>query len=186
MRTFVAFEISNSLKERLADLQARLRKFVPNLKFTLPHQLHLTLKFLGEIEEAELPDLKSALESIAARHKPFDLHPKHLGTFGRPTNITVLWLGLTDPSNGLHQLHADLEFALSRLGHPPEERPFKPHLTLARNKNPNLSRNIRRALDAEPQFKSAAEHVTKLTLYQSVLKADAAVHTALSSHRLMP
>lgn len=179
MRTFIAIDISDELKSKLADLQARIRKSVPNLKFTAPHQLHLTLKFLGEIDESQLPDITAVVEALAARRPPFEVVPKTLGTFGRPTNITVMWLGLTDPSNILHALHADLERSLAPLGFPPEERPFKAHLTLARNKNPNLSKHILKALESEPPFKAVAERVETVTLYESKLESTGAVYRAI-------
>lgn len=194
MRTFIAIDASEALRLRLSETQSRIRKAVPNLKFVPDHQLHLTLKFLGDMDaepngsdsgNGPLGELMRQLASVSRGRGPFEIVPRELGTFGPRGSVSVLWAGFSDPSGELHRLHSDLEWGLSQIGFPPEDRPFKPHLTLARSKNPNLSRHILKALAGEPPFRLAPMRVTSMTLYESTLRPEGPVHTVLASYEFV-
>lgn len=194
MRTFIAIDTSEGLRLRLSETQTRIRKAVPNLRFVAEHQLHMTLKFLGDIDaepyasaatNGPLGELMRQLASVAQGRGQFEIVPRELGTFGPRGSVSVLWVGFSDPSGELHRLHADLEWGLSQIGFPPEDRPFKPHLTLARNKNPNLSRHILKAMDVEPPLRCVPMQVTAMTLYESVLRPEGPEHTVLERYEFV-
>lgn len=184
MRTFIAIDFSEGIKARLVELQNRIRSQVPSLSWVKPEQLHLTLKFLGEIDESVAPTVGNAIGEVTARVSPLDLTLKGAGTFGPRDSASVIWVGIKDTGQTLYKLQADLEAALEPLGFPREERPFKPHLTLARNKNPRQSQQVRKQVDREANFAGGCEHVESLTFYQSVLGRDGPVYSVLSTHPL--
>lgn len=184
MRTFIAIDFSEGIKARLIALQDRIRSQVPSLSWVKPEQLHLTLKFLGEIDETVVSTVGDAISQVTANFGPFDLSLKGAGTFGHRDSASVIWVGIKDTGQTLYKLQADLESALEPLGFPREDRPFKPHLTLARNKNPRQSQQVRKQVDAEADFAGGCEHVESLTFYQSVLSRAGPAYSVLSTHPL--
>jgi RNA 2',3'-cyclic 3'-phosphodiesterase len=131
MRTFVALNLSATERGRLhASLEPLRQRDLP-VRWTDVDALHLTLKFLGEIEGAEVARIDDALRPIAARHTAVPLHVGGLGAFPSLRRASILWLAVA-PEPGLMSLQTDLELACSRLGYAREQRPFRPHLTVAR------------------------------------------------------
>jgi len=98
--------------------------------------LHLTLKFLGDIPAALIPDITHAMQSIAMEHAPFNIPARGLGCFPTPVRPRVLWMGLVDTEHALTSLQQHLDAALVGHGIPCESKPFHPHLTLARIRKP--------------------------------------------------
>lgn len=184
MRTFIAIDLSEGIKARLVELQDRIRSQVPSLSWVKPEQLHLTLKFLGEIDGSVVSTIGDAISDVTAGFSPFDLTLKGAGTFGPRDSASVVWVGIKDTGQTLYKLQADLASALEPLGFPREERPFKPHLTLARNKNPRQSQQVRKQVDAEANFADGCEHVESLTFYHSVLGREGPVYSVRSTHPL--
>ncbi len=139
MRTFIAIEIPAAIKMELAKLQAELRRTGADVGWTNPDNIHLTLRFLGEIEEARLTGLKQLCVEIAAEFQPFTLRLKDTGYFPNFKQPRVLWAGLAGEISIAQELQRRLEAGLTALGFDPEDKPFKPHLTIGRVKS---SKNI--------------------------------------------
>jgi 2'-5' RNA ligase len=143
-----------------------------------PEGVHVTLRFLGEVAERRLPELSAAWRAAAAAGRPAELTATGLGTFpprGRPR---VLWVGLHDGSGGnLAALAGLLEQAAREAGFPPEERPFAPHLTLARAGAGEAPRRPAAEIGALGSF-----HAAEVTLYRSLPGRGGAVHTPLERY----
>lgn len=182
MRLFLALELPDPLRDALAALQGRLREAEPGWRWVRPQGLHLTLRFLGEVEPARLPDLAARWERAAASGTPTAVEAAGLGTFpprGRPR---VLWIGLRDLGGGrLAALAASLEQEARSAGFPAEDRPFAPHLTLARAAAQGRPRRPEVEVPSLGTFR--ARH---LTLFRSVPGRGGAVHTALARYPLGP
>lgn len=129
MRLFIAIELPDKIKRKLAGL----RRDIPGVRWVPQEQLHLTLLFLGELEEERLELLCTALERIAA--VPFNLRLTRPGCFPRAGNPRVLWFGV-DAQPALERLAQRVKTAVASCGIAVEERPFCAHITLARIRQP--------------------------------------------------
>ncbi len=185
MRTFLAIDLDHKIRERIAALQAKLKSRCPKLSWVKPERMHLTLKFLGEIDEAQVGPIKQALDGVAAQCRPFDITFYGLGVFPPRGHVNVLWLGIEDASGGLKSCWKSCEDALASLGLPREDRPFSAHLTLARNKNPRLSSDVRRLLHDPPPFEPQTQRVKGLTFYHSTLTSEGPIHEVLGRHAFL-
>ena len=134
MRTFIAIDIPEPLKEKLRALQAEMKRFNAPVRWVTADGLHLTLKFLGEVSEAKLPSLCDPLTDIARSSTPFAIYLERLGTFPREQTPRVIWVGARSDGDGLARLARSVENAMTAQGFPAEERGFNPHLTLGRVK----------------------------------------------------
>ena len=136
IRAFIAVELSDEAKAVLANAVAFLAGQVPAgaVKWVLPNQMHLTLRFLGNTPLEILEDLGAALDGVAARHEPFVFTLDALGCFPNERRPRVIWVGVKGDVARATALRNDLEDALRPLGWEPEGRSFQPHLTLGRVK----------------------------------------------------
>jgi 2'-5' RNA ligase len=135
-RTFLAIELAEEARAYLERELQKLRSSLPQVSWTDPAGLHLTLAFLGELDDQRLAQAAEAGMEAASQHKPFTLRIAELGTFGPPHQPRVIWTGIAGNLTRLLALHATLAASLTSRGFPAEERPYSPHLTLARLKTP--------------------------------------------------
>lgn len=188
IRTFVAIELDAPLRKALAQLQTDLRSLLQKtmgpevrIQWVRPESVHLTLKFLGDIPEARIPEIQTALARVAGAHAGCTVDVGGLGAFPDARAPRVLWVGLSGQVEGVTRLAAAVERALEVLGFAPEPKPFNPHLTLARIKE--RSRDIGRALDAGRMLERASSigtvTVKAIALMKSELKPSGAVYTKL-------
>lgn len=178
MRLFLALELPEPLRAALQALQARLRQAEAGWRWVRPESVHLTLRFLGEVDPGRLPELSARWGRAATSGRPTVVEAGGLGTFpprGRPR---VLWIGLRDlGESGLAALAASLELEARSAGFPPEERPFAPHLTLARAAAEGRPRRPQVEVGSLGSLRSE-----QLTLFRSVPGRGGAVHTALARY----
>jgi 2'-5' RNA ligase len=144
-RTFLALDLSPELQRFLERAIARGAHLLPAARWVEPASLHVTLAFLGELSDEQLAQAIEAGEAAARQVPPFSYRLTGLGTFGSAHAPRVVWMGLEDASGRMRALQQVLMRELQARGFPPEERPFSPHLTLARLKRP-LSREEQQAL----------------------------------------
>ena len=130
MRLFIACDIPGSVKEKLAALRERVGSVDAGIKWVEVENLHLTLKFLGEVEEGKVDEIKNSLEEI--KTPPFTSSVSGFGVFPSESHVRVIWAGL-EPKERIVGLHALVDSALSGLGFGPELR-FEPHVTIGRVK----------------------------------------------------
>lgn len=133
IRTFIAVDLAAAVKDRLIKLQEQLGRSGTGVKWTRPENLHLTLLFLGEVEELEVVSICRVVQQRARKHAPFSLEVAGLGAFPNTRRPKILWAGITDGVAELRALHADLEEGLLDLScYRREDREYTPHLTLGR------------------------------------------------------
>lgn len=169
MRLFVAIPLPDDLRSRLAGLSAGL----PGARWVAPENLHLTLRFIGEVGGHEADDIDAALSGI--RCQSFALSLAGVGQFGDRRNLRSLWVGV-EANEVLSRLQAKIEQALQRAGQPPEKRKFKPHVTLARFKSHPGAR-LESYLADHGLFRAAPFDVTSFTLYSSYLAQEGAIYS---------
>lgn len=136
MRTFIAANLTDTLKAALSQVQEALKARGADVSWVKPENLHITLKFLGEVEEARLPVLSETIASSLRGTSPFPLALGGLGAFPDLRFPRVIWIGVKRGAKELSALQARLEEGLQRIGFSPEDRPFSPHLTLGRVRSP--------------------------------------------------
>ena len=132
LRTFVAVEIAGSIRSRATELIASLGGTSAEVKWVEPHNLHLTLKFLGEVREHEITQVCQSVARGAAAVKPFELDVRGAGAFPNAVRPRTVWLGAAAGGESMVMLHDRVEAELAKLGYREEHRRFQPHLTIGR------------------------------------------------------
>ncbi|MBI3185370.1 MAG: RNA 2',3'-cyclic phosphodiesterase [Myxococcales bacterium] len=184
MRLFIAVDLGEELLAKLERETASLRRRAPQAKWVRTEATHLTLAFLGEVDEGRVPELSRALGEVASRHAPFTLRVRGGGAFGNPKKPRVLWLGLRGDEAALSALQADLQDALEPLGFPPEEREFKPHLTVARAREAGGEPTFARLAAELERMDLGETRVERVALFQSQLTPQGAHYTVLAASPL--
>ncbi len=176
MRLFVAISLPEDVRMRLSGLANGL----PGARWVKPENLHLTLRFLGELDNAAAADVDDALAGI--RSPGFDLTLDGLGHFGEGRKLRALWVGV-DANPELMRLQEKIEQALIRAGLPAENRKFRPHVTLARFKsNPGV--RLRDYLAEHSLVRAGPLAVESFELYSSFRSAEGAIHQVEASYPL--
>jgi len=179
MRTFIAIDLDESLKRALETLVGELRPLAKSVRWVGVAGMHLTLKFLGEISEADSARVSSVLGEIAPRHPNFELVLEGTGVFppGR-RDPRVLWVGMAS-GPPLLALQEDIEREMEKLGFEREKRRFHPHLTLGRVKFPSRLDLLVQEMGKRQGQKFGGMRVRKFTFFQSTLKPSGAEYTVL-------
>jgi 2'-5' RNA ligase len=184
-RTFIAIELNDDVRLALERQISVLAPALPGIRWVDPAGMHLTLAFLGELSDSALEEAIAATESSAMRAHPFRLRVSGLGTFGPSNTPRVIWAGVGGDLDALRSTQVDLARELQAHYFPPEDRPFSPHLTLARIKQPlnpgavnRLSMLIRQPVDV-----GARMRVDALSVMKSERRREGAHYTQLRECR---
>lgn len=185
LRAFIALELPIFLQDAIQTSTARLRKTLGSdlIRWTPAHNIHLTLKFLGDVSPANMEIIKQMLTMESAQHSAFDMRVEEIGSFPTSKRPRVLWAGLNAPAS-LPSLARGIETASARLGYPAEERGFSPHLTIGRvrqNASATDLQKIRAALEETKIGNLGAVHIDSVHLFKSNLQPGGSVYTRLFS-----
>lgn len=180
MRSFVAIDCSENLKENIHALIKKLDRGERNVRWIKKQGMHLTLKFLGEITDLQLQAVKGGLETAVKPFKPFELVLKGTGSFPPSARSPkVLWIGVED-SKILIRLQEEIERSLHKLGFPEERRSYRPHMTLGRVKKREGLDPVLDIIGRNREETFGKMTVEKVTLFKSTLKPEGAEYTVLS------
>jgi 2'-5' RNA ligase len=177
IRLFVALELPDAVRQRLTGLMGG----VPGARWTESENLHLTLRFIGEVENDRAHDIDAALAEVTA--PAFDLILDGVGQFGNGNRARLLWAGV-ERNDALHHLNQKIESALVRVGLSREERKYTPHVTLARLKDAPLER-VGRFLEDRALFRAGPLRMSHFTLFESKLGRSGPVYHGLSDYPLV-
>jgi 2'-5' RNA ligase len=188
LRTFIAIDLPASVQESIEKQTVRLRQSLGSdlVRWVPSRNMHLTLKFLGNIAASHVDFLKQMLARAAESHAPFDLQIGGIGSFPNSKRVRVLWIGVHAPAELTSLQHA-IEEGAARLGYEKEERPFSPHLTLGRVRQhlaPSDLQRIGEALNNVQIGRIDAARVDSVHLYQSQLQPEGSIYTKLFSAAL--
>ncbi len=183
-RLFIAIELPPNIRTRIAEHIERLRSTIPEVRasWSRVDNLHLTLKFLGDIPVASVEKLSVAASTAASKVESFEIVVEGCGAFPPRGQPRVLWIGIDDPSGKLALLHRALEDECLKAGFPREQRPSHPHLSVARIRKPHDSRHLAE-LHQETGFNRAAISVSELAVIRSELRSEGSRYTVISRHR---
>jgi 2'-5' RNA ligase len=188
LRTFIAINVPPAVLDTITRIQNRFKSLGLHASWVKPGNIHLTLKFLGDTDPDRIPGIQDKLTETLASFACFQLSLDSVGVFPDTKNPRVLWLGLKDEEGALKTLQADIEKALESIGFPREQRPFSPHVTLARVKSPKGKKQLKDELDAVNQ-EGIAPHlfdVGEIHLYESQLTPKGSIYTVLANFKLNP
>lgn len=170
MRLFIALSLPDEVRERLSLLANGL----PGARWVAPESLHLTLRFVGELDGRQAHDLDDMLSTLDLPE--FELTLRGLGTFDEGRRLRSLWVGI-EPNEALMRLQAKVETAVQRAGLPAERRKFKPHVTLARFKETPPAHKLQAYLAAHGLFRHGPFPVEEFVLFSSFLAHTGALYS---------
>jgi len=182
IRSFIAIEISESVRKKIADLQEELKKHKERISWTKPDNIHLTLKFLGDIEESKTKSIGESLTIATKELQPFNFFVKELGVFPNFRRPRVLWVGINNPGNELNNIHSKIEQQLNQLGFQKEKKRFNPHLTIGRVKSQVSDQFIERFKTVK--FDGNEVKVAEIIFMKSQIHPKGAIYTPLRKIRL--
>jgi RNA 2',3'-cyclic 3'-phosphodiesterase len=184
VRTFVCFEIPKDVTHSLRDLIHYLKTFGRGVRWVRHDGIHLTLKFLGDVDEAQISKIETELENIVSKFQPISVSIAGQGAFPNFQRPRVFWVGLNEPTGSVQTIQQNIEDALVSLGFEKENRRFSPHLTLGRVRfnDPSIDK-----ISKELQRIKIEEHnffVNEIILMKSDLQAGGAIYTPLKKIKL--
>ena len=185
LRTFVAVEVTDEVRQGVARLVARLQATGASVRWVASKNVHLTLNFLGDVDVARTHEVCNAVAEAAAQVLPFELELRGAGAFPNVNRPRTLWVGVGSGAEQLGKLHANVEGALAQLGFPKEQRRFRGHLTIGRARQghagmPELAELLRK--NEEAAFGVAP--VREVLIFSSRLGREGAKYEALGHARL--
>jgi 2'-5' RNA ligase len=181
LRTFLAVDLGKSIRDRCVALQDSLARGGADVKWVEPKNLHVTLLFLGEVDDREVPALCKAVASICVSHESFPVSVQGLGCFPNPRRPRVIWVGVGEGGPELVALHDDLEGPLLDLGcYRREERQYTPHITLGRVRGDRTAERLAEALVKQANWQGGVIEAREVRVLSSELTPKGPVYAVLS------
>lgn len=184
-RIFIAVDISDEARRKAAAYMDTLRRAFPMLRvgWERPEKLHLTLKFLGDVNEDRLNEVQNAVREIAGKNDLFRMTLGGTGRFPLKGDPRILWLGATDEGQAA-VMASRIDSRLSTLGFEPQKRGFTPHLTIARLREPRLSEALA-TRHVGNEFEPVGFEVGEIVIYESKLLPRGSIYTQMAAFPLM-
>ena len=183
MRAFIAMELSDKMRNELHRLQEKLKEESRDIKWVKPENIHLTLKFLGEIDDERIETVKAALGAISSRNQSFEISLFKLGAFPGLDDPRVIWVGIDKSCSLVESIALSIEKDLGEKGFPPEERAFSAHLTLGRVKSGRNRSDLKnKLLSIEVGQETAL--VDRITLFRSTLTPEGPIYAEIAHFNL--
>ena len=188
IRSFIAIDLPDSLNEALerASIQLQNRLKGQPIRWVPVQNIHLTLKFLGDVSENNIPMIESIIRAEAAQHRIFEISVGGFGVFPNVARPRVLWTSVEAPDE-LINLQRRLDLESARLGYAPDQREFSPHLTFGRISRNASPKQVRRASDVLRIYKIGflgAARIDSVTLFRSDLGPDGAVYSKIHTSKI--
>ena len=180
MRVFIAIDVPDEIRQRLAAMQDRLRQASTAARWVSADSVHITLKFLGEINEKRREEIDDALTGLS--WKPLSIAVRGIGFFPGKRSPRVLWAGVQCPT--MEGLANEVDSRLVRAGFDSENRAFRAHLTLARTKELRLENALVKAAEPFVDTEFGMFQADRVNLYQSTLKPGGSLYTKLKEYPL--
>ncbi|HPM42577.1 MAG TPA: RNA 2',3'-cyclic phosphodiesterase [Candidatus Omnitrophota bacterium] len=186
MRTFIAIELSEQIKNTLAQVQSHLRYAGADVKWVSEENIHLTIKFLGEITEEKCAKVSAVLDDTARQTKAFEFSLKDIGAFPKIEFPKVIWVGLDKGAKESAELAARIDRSLSEMGFAVETRPFTAHLTIGRVRSPKNKAVLKDKILSYRLQPATPNIISSVILFKSVLTPHGPVYTKLHESYFLP
>jgi 2'-5' RNA ligase len=184
-RVFIGVDVGEEIRGNAADLQQSLARGGAAVKWATPESMHVTLLFLGEVDDRELHAICRAVQDVAAAEPPFTLRVSGVGAFPNNRHPKILWAGVAEGGESLRRLYDDLETKMLDLGcYRKEERGYTPHLTLGRVRGESDAHALAPEIAKRLGWDGGRVAVEEVLVYSSVLERDGPVYTVLGRGEL--
>ncbi len=181
MRLFIAIDINEDIKKRIDEMVERLRPFARDAKWVRSQNLHITLKFLGEVKDGvRVERIKRLLENIAGKTMPFSLHLSGTGFFPDERRPRVFWIGIKE-SDELLRLFMEVDNGLSSMGFLPEKRGFSGHVTIARFRDYRDADGLMKVIPTYKDIDFGSIEVREIVLMESILNPQGAIYKRIGN-----
>jgi len=182
IRSFLAFELPVEIREQIRVISKELKKTALPVRWVKVDNIHLTILFLGSVDEDTIGDIEEKVNVVVKGFSAFKTKLNAVGAFPHWKRPRVIWIGLNGDIGRLSNLRNKLQEELKVLGFMPEKRPFRPHLTLGRFKGPiDRGEDMKWILDRHRDINSDLYQLNELILYKSDLKPDGPVYTKMAT-----
>jgi len=179
IRSFLAIELPKTIREKIREVQGSLKSSHADVRWVNPENIHLTLKFFGNIEESRVESIVKSIEEPTRTTPPFTLRVRGTGAFPHLKNPRVIWMGLLDEGGSLVLFQKRLENELEKIGFELEHRPFQAHLTLGRMKSSRGKDELIGRIETYIEGNFGDFQVEHLVLFKSDLRPSGPVYTPL-------
>jgi RNA 2',3'-cyclic 3'-phosphodiesterase len=176
IRTFICIDIPHSIKARIEKLQSQLRRPSAQISWVKPANIHLTLRFLGDVAQSKILKVNTAVNRAVDSFGPFQITVGSTGCFPSPRHPSVLWIGISPVAGDLQKLRDAIEVELVRQGFEPENKKFKPHLTIARIRNPRNAAEVTEAF-LTSGFADQSFQANEVLVMRSQLSPQGSIYT---------
>jgi 2'-5' RNA ligase len=184
IRTFACIEIDGDLRKKMSQVSAKLSSAGADVKWVGENNLHLTLKFLGNVDDTQIPKVADAVKRIAGQYEPFEFTIGGVGTFPEGGMPRVIWIGLDEPTRKLEKMYYALDEALSPFAEKAEHRTFSPHITIGRVNSSRGREGLLKAIDENRDADIGVQAVEEITVMMSELTREGPLYTPLSKAAL--
>ena len=187
VRTFLALDLDEAIRQRIVEAQQRIGQTDAKVKWVEPENMHVTLKFLGDVEEDKVGGVCDVVAEVAGGLEPFGFDVQGvLPVPPRGRQLRMLWVGVQEPTGRLAALHEQLDKALASLGFEAEGRRFAPHITLGRIKSAKDPAALRQAAAPLVEEPFGTQQAGQVTIYSSRLTPTGPIYTVLRGATLGP
>jgi 2'-5' RNA ligase len=181
IRTFIAVDVSEAVRRRAARLIELLRAGGGEVKWVEPQNMHLTLQFLGDVAQADVPPVCQAVERAVAGFPPCQISLLGAGAFPHPGRPSTIWIGVAEGAKELAAVQRAVQRALKPLGFPPERRAFHPHLTIGRIRRAGpAAHGLSQSLREQQSFDAGSTTIDQVVVYASYLDRAGPTYQAMS------
>lgn len=181
IRSFLAVELPGTIRKKIEEVQRDLKSSRADARWVNPENIHLTLKFFGNIEESKVEAIATSIDGLIRTTPPFPLKVRGMGAFPDLRHPRVVWMGLIDEKGTLVPLQKAMEASLEKVGFQPEDRSFKPHLTLGRVKSGQGKDALAAMVEKYREDTFGEFQVERVVLFKSDLRPSGSVHTSLKA-----
>jgi 2'-5' RNA ligase len=179
LRTFIAVKLPETVLAAIDEVQEQLAAYGFNVRWVTIGNIHLTLKFLGDVDGDEIDGIAAVLTEAVHGFAPLRLAASGVGVFPSVKRARVIWVGISGQVPEFAALQRSIEDRLATIGYPHDKRPFSGHLTLGRVKGPIAASRLKTAMDALRDFASQTFEVDRVVLFKSDLRPTGALYTEL-------
>ena len=184
IRSFLAIELPEVIRKKIEEVQKDLKLSHADVRWVNPENIHLTLKFFGNIDESRIDPIVKSLEGPIQTTSPFSLSIRGMGSFPHFKKPRVLWMGLEKGKEVLTALQKGVDGELKKIGFEPEERDFQPHLTLGRAKSDQGRGELIGRMEKYQEEEFGNFRVERLVLFKSELRPSGPIYTVLRELKL--
>jgi 2'-5' RNA ligase len=180
-RSFCAVELSKAIAAGIRRIQEDLKERAGGVRWVRPEGIHLTLKFLGEVDPDRIEGIVHKMEEAVRETGPFTIGVRGGGAFPNARNPRVIWIGIDDPSGELKKVQARVEESMEEIGFTREGRGYTPHLTIGRLRSSKGKDTVGHALETIKAYDLGTMEVREIILFRSHLKPTGAEYTKVKS-----